>query len=107
MLGLVEGIAEATAQITRVFSGWLSDLLNRRKALTVVGYGLAAATKPLFPLATSVGTVSIRDLPIVSARGFVARRAMPWSPISRPSTKGARSSACVRRSTLWAPFSDR
>jgi MFS family permease len=59
VLGLVEGIAEATAQITRVFSGWLSDLLNRRKALTVVGYGLAAATKPLFPLATSVGTVSI------------------------------------------------
>src|SRR6476660_8288495 len=46
VLGLVEGIAEATAQITRVFSGWLSDLLNRRKALTVVGYGLAAATKP-------------------------------------------------------------
>jgi Na+/melibiose symporter-like transporter len=59
VLGLVEGIAEATAQITRVFSGRLSDLLNRRKALTVVGYGLAAATKPLFPLATSVGTVSI------------------------------------------------
>jgi MFS family permease len=59
VLGLVEGIAEATAQITRVFSGWLSDLLNRRKALTVVGYGLAAATKPLFPLATSVGTVLI------------------------------------------------
>jgi len=59
VLGLVECIAEATAQITRVFSGWLSDLLNRRKALTVVGYGLAAATKPLFPLATSVGTVSI------------------------------------------------
>src|SRR6476659_8231392 len=56
VLGLVEGIAEATAQITRAFSGWLSDLLDRRKALTVVGYGLATATKPLFPLATSVGT---------------------------------------------------
>lgn len=57
VLGLVEGIAEATAQITRVFSGWLSDLLRRRKALAVAGYGLAAVTKPLFPLATSVGTV--------------------------------------------------
>ncbi len=56
-LGLVEGIAEATAQVTRVFSGWLSDALGRRKALAVAGYGLAAATKPLFPLATSVGTV--------------------------------------------------
>ena len=56
-LGLVEGIAEATAQITRVFSGWLSDALGRRKALTVAGYALAAATKPLFPLASSVGLV--------------------------------------------------
>lgn len=58
-LGVVEGIAEATAQITRVFSGWLSDALGRRKALTVAGYGLAAATKPLFPLATSVGLVLV------------------------------------------------
>lgn len=56
-LGLVEGIAEATAQVTRVFSGWLSDALGKRKALTVFGYGLAAATKPLFPLANSVGLV--------------------------------------------------
>jgi len=57
VLGLIEGIAEATAQITRVFSGWLSDVIRRRKLLAVLGYGLAAATKPLFPLATSVGTV--------------------------------------------------
>ncbi len=56
-LGVVEGIAEATAQITRVFSGWLSDALGRRKALTVAGYGLAAVTKPLFPLANSIGLV--------------------------------------------------
>ena len=56
-LGLIEGIAEATAQITRVFSGWLSDVLGKRKALVVAGYGLAAATKPLFPLANSIGLV--------------------------------------------------
>lgn len=56
-LGVVEGIAEATAQITRVFSGWLSDVLGRRKALTVAGYGLAAVTKPLFPLANSISLV--------------------------------------------------
>jgi len=56
-LGVVEGIAEATAQITRVFSGWLSDMLGQRKALTVAGYGLAAITKPLFPLANSIGLV--------------------------------------------------
>jgi MFS family permease len=58
-LGVVEGIAEATAQITRVFSGWLSDALGRRKALTVAGYGLAAVTKPLFPLANSIGLVLV------------------------------------------------
>jgi MFS family permease len=56
-LGVIEGIAEATAQITRVFSGWLSDALGRRKALTVAGYGLAAVTKPLFPLAGTIGLV--------------------------------------------------
>jgi MFS family permease len=59
VLGLVEGVAEATAQITRVFSGWLSDRLGKRKALAVAGYGLAAVTKPLFPLANSVGLVLV------------------------------------------------
>jgi MFS family permease len=58
-LGVVEGIAEATAQISRVFSGWLSDALGRRKALAVAGYGLAAATKPLFPLANTIGLVLV------------------------------------------------
>jgi len=57
VLGLVEGIAEAAANIARVFSGWLSDTLQRRKALAVVGYGLAAITKPLFPIASAVWLV--------------------------------------------------
>ncbi|HLC43039.1 MAG TPA: MFS transporter [Methylomirabilota bacterium] len=56
-VGLIEGIAEATASITKVFSGTLSDYLGRRKLLTAVGYGLAAFTKPLFPLAPSVAWV--------------------------------------------------
>jgi MFS family permease len=59
VLGLVEGVAEATAQITRVFSGWLSDRLGKRKALAVAGYGLAAVTKPLFPLANTIGLVLV------------------------------------------------
>ncbi|WP_225933142.1 MFS transporter [Pseudomonas maumuensis] len=50
-VGLIEGIAEATAAITKVFSGALSDRLGKRKLLTVLGYGLAAMTKPVFPLA--------------------------------------------------------
>ena len=62
VLGLVEGIAEAAAQIVKVFSGWLSDTLRRRKALAVVGYGLAAVTKPLFPLAGTVSLVAFARL---------------------------------------------
>jgi len=56
-LGLLEGLAEATSLITKVFSGWLSDRLGRRKWLTVAGYALAALTKPAFPLAESAGPV--------------------------------------------------
>ena len=56
-VGLIEGVAEATASITKVFSGTLSDYLGKRKFLTVIGYGLAAVTKPLFPLAGTVGLV--------------------------------------------------
>jgi MFS family permease len=53
-VGFIEGIAEATASITKVFSGALSDWLGKRKLLAVAGYGLAAFTKPIFPLASSV-----------------------------------------------------
>ena len=54
-VGIIEGIAEATASITKVFSGALSDWLGKRKLLAAIGYGLAAFTKPVFPLATSAG----------------------------------------------------
>ncbi len=54
-VGFIEGIAEATASITKIFSGALSDWLGRRKLLAALGYGLAACTKPLFPLAPSAG----------------------------------------------------
>lgn len=56
-IGLIEGVAEATAAVTRVFSGTLSDRLGRRKPLVLFGYGLAALTKPVFPLAGSVAWV--------------------------------------------------
>jgi len=54
-VGIIEGIAEATASIVKIFSGALSDYLGRRKWLAALGYGLAAATKPIFPLATNIG----------------------------------------------------
>ena len=54
-VGIIEGVAEATASITKVFSGALSDWFGKRKLLAAIGYGLAAFTKPIFPLAPSVG----------------------------------------------------
>lgn len=54
VIGLLEGIAEATASIAKLFSGSLSDRWRRRKPLVVLGYGLGALTKPAFPLASSV-----------------------------------------------------
>jgi len=56
-VGVIEGVAEATAAILKVFSGTLSDYLGRRKFLMILGYGLAACTKPVFPLARSIGWV--------------------------------------------------
>lgn len=53
LVGLIEGAAEATASITKIFSGWLSDRLGKRKLLAVLGYGLGALSKPIFPLAVT------------------------------------------------------
>jgi MFS family permease len=57
-VGLIEGVAEGIAAITKVFSGTLSDWLGRRKLLVVLGYGLAALSKPLFPLANGIALVA-------------------------------------------------
>jgi MFS family permease len=56
-IGLIEGVAEAVAMIVKVFSGTLSDWLGKRKMLAALGYGLAAFTKPIFPLATGIGWI--------------------------------------------------
>ncbi len=56
-LGMIEGVAEATASISKVFSGVLSDRWAKRKPLIVLGYGMAALSKPLFPLAGTAFTV--------------------------------------------------
>lgn len=61
LVGLVDGIAEATANISRIFSGYVCDRIGRRKTLILLGYGLGAASKPLFPLAAGA-------LPIFAAR---------------------------------------
>lgn len=56
-VGVIEGIAEATAMVVKIFSGAISDFIGRRKGLLLMGYGLAALSKPLFPLAHSVDVV--------------------------------------------------
>jgi MFS family permease len=52
-VGLIEGIGEGTAAIAKLFSGWISDRFARRKALTILGYGMGALSKPIFALAPS------------------------------------------------------
>ena len=57
VVGLIEGVAESAALLVKVISGGASDYLKRRKVLAVMGYGLAAVTKPFFALASSAGLV--------------------------------------------------
>ena len=56
-VGVIEGFAEATASFTKVFSGAISDYFGKRKLLVVLGYGLGAIAKPMFPLAPTIGWV--------------------------------------------------
>lgn len=56
-VGVIEGLAESTALIVKVFSGTLSDYLGKRKGLALLGYGLGALSKPLFAMASTVGIV--------------------------------------------------
>ncbi|MGB8251779.1 MAG: MFS transporter [Anaerolineaceae bacterium] len=58
IIGLIEGVAEATSSILKLFSGWLSDKLGGRKWLAVAGYGLSAISKPFFYIANSWGLIA-------------------------------------------------
>jgi sugar phosphate permease len=89
-LGALEGAAEATAMIVKVFSGPLSDWLGRRKGLLLLGYGLAALTKPLFPLATTpawVVTARLLDRVGKGIRG--APRDALVADVAPPEIRGA------------------
>lgn len=57
MVGLIDGVAESTASISKVFSGYISDRIGRRKPLILLGYSLGALTKPLFAVASGAGIV--------------------------------------------------
>lgn len=89
-IGLIEGVAEATAACTKLGSGLLSDFLGRRKPLVVAGYGLAALTKPLLPLAGSVGWVlSARFLDRVGKGIRGAPRDAMLAELAPPLLRGA------------------
>jgi sugar phosphate permease len=89
-VGFIEGIAEAIAMITKIFSGALSDWLGKRKALAAFGYGLAAFTKPIFPLAASVGWLTAARFIDRLGKGIRgAPRDALVADLSPPSVRGA------------------
>jgi MFS family permease len=89
-VGMIEGVAEATALCTKVFSGYLSDYFRRRKLLTGLGYGLAALSKPLFPLATSFAWVVAARLIDRVGKGIRgAPRDALIADITPPASRGA------------------
>lgn len=59
LIGVIEGVAEATASLLKLFSGWLSDRMNERKWLAVLGYSLSTLSKPLFYFANTWGAVAL------------------------------------------------
>jgi MFS family permease len=89
-VGLIEGVAEATALMTRVFSGVMSDRLGRRKRLAAIGYGLAAFSKPIFPLAPGIGwLVTARFVDRVGKGIRGAPRDAMIADMSPPELRGA------------------
>ena len=89
-IGILEGIAEATASITKVLSGFLSDYWNARKPLALLGYGLSAITKPIFPLASSIGWVATARFADRIGKGIRgAPRDALITDITPPSLRGA------------------
>ena len=106
-IGLIEGLAEATALFIKVFSGAISDYLGKRKGLAVLGYGLGALSKPLFAIASSSGM-------ILGAR-LIDRvgKGIRGAPRSRKSCGNHRSTAAsilrpaaAREMRRWCPSTD-
>ena len=89
-IGLIEGVAESTALIVKVFSGVLSDYFGRRKPLALLGYGLGALSKPLFALAPGIGlVVTARLLDRVGKGIRGAPRDALVADIAPPALRGA------------------
>jgi MFS family permease len=90
MVGVIEGLAEATALIVKVFSGTLSDYLGKRKGLAIFGYTLGALTKPVFALASGMGLVFAARLTDRIGKGIRgAPRDALVADIAPPELRGA------------------
>ena len=90
LVGLVEGLAESTALVVKIFSGALSDYLGKRKGLAVLGYGLGAMSKPLFALAPGMGLILTARLIDRIGKGIRgAPRDALIADIAPPSLRGA------------------
>lgn len=89
-VGVVEGIAESTASILKIFSGAFSDWIGKRKPLLLLGYGLATLTRPLFPLANSIEAVLLARFTDRIGKGIrVAPRDALMADITPPEVRGA------------------
>ena len=89
-VGVIEGVAESTAMLVKIFSGAISDFIGRRKGLLLLGYGLAALSKPLFPLAHSVEVVfTARFLDRIGKGIRGAPRDALVADVSPPEIRGA------------------
>lgn len=89
-IGLIEGAAEALVLVTKVFSGYFSDAMGRRKPLVLLGYGLATVVKPLFPLADSIAAVATARLLDRFGKGIRgAPRDALVGDLAPPSIRGA------------------
>ncbi len=98
LVGLIEGVAEASASITKVFSGWLSDRLGKRKLLAVIGYSMGALSKPIFPL--TVAPVEVLGARLVDRIGKGIRGAPRDALVADITEPGARGAAYGLRQTL-------
>jgi MFS family permease len=89
-VGLIEGVAEATASVLKIFSGALSDYWGQRKGLAIAGYGLSTLVKPLFALATSPAWVLLARFSDRVGKGIrVAPRDALVADVTHPSQRGA------------------
>jgi MFS family permease len=116
VIGLIDGIAETTASLMKLYSGWLSDKFNQRKWLTVIGYGLSALAKPFLYFASAWGWVlgvrftdrmgkGIRTAPrdaLVAASVDEEQRGLAFGLHRAGDTAGAFTGILIAMGIIWA-----